>query len=586
MSEKLGQFGLVLHAHLPWVLNHGYWPHGTNWVYEAAAETYIPLLMELNKLLNEGFTPKITIDISPVLCEMLANDKFKEGFIEYCDMKINGAKADFEQFKKLGMPGVQLNQAKFWEEFYTRTKTEFVDRYKKDLIAGFRELLEKDVLDIITCGATHGYSPLLSHESSIHGQFYTAVKNYKKHFHKEPTGTWLPECAYRPGYSWKKPVGEGNAYPRPGVEKFLSRNNISYFFIDTPLLVGGMSQGVYAERFPLLKQLWENFNKQYKEAKSEFPRSPFEPYLVSTEDAEKPVAFFTRDENTGILVWSGEHGYPGSECYLDFHKKHYKDAMGGGSGLRYWKVTGAKVDLGSKQLYDINVISNKLDENAGHFKEAVKGVLRNYKNANNGKTGMLCAPYDAELFGHWWFEGVWFINRLVRFFAMDQEVEMVHCRNFLETNGMPEKTVQIPEGSWGAQNGHYIWLNKDNTWTWEKIYEIEPLVEELVTKYHDSENSDIIRILKQICRENLIMQASDWQFLISTWSARDYAENRFSQHYEDIKRLVGLVQKAATGQKLDTTDWNYVGKLEEVDDIFDEIDLTPWIKENWKEKFH
>jgi 1,4-alpha-glucan branching enzyme len=515
---------------------------------------------------------------------MLANEKFKAGFLDYCDTKIVGAQSDYQEFTSLGHQKIQIDLAKFWEDHYSQIKDTFIHRYNRDLIAGFKEMLEKDYMDIITCGATHGYSPLLSVESSINGQFKTAVNNYRKHFGKAPMGTWLPECAYRPGYKWKRPVGDPTEYYRPGVEKFLSKNNLKYFFIDTPLLLGGKSQGVYAARFPLLNALWEQFAAQYKESKGEFVRNAMESYLVATNDAKNPVAFFTRDENTGILVWSGEHGYPGCGCYLDFHKKHYKDSMGGGSGLRYWKVTSAKTDLGSKMLYYLPDIGSQLDENAGHFKEAVKGVLRkNQSSSPTDRPPLLIAPYDAELFGHWWFEGVWFINRVIRFFAQDSEVQMTHCRNYLETYGMPNKTVQLTEGSWGQGSGHYIWLNKENSWTWEKIYQVEPKIETLITQNYNNQDSLLQRLLKQLVRENLLLQSSDWQFLISTWSARDYAENRFSQHYEHITRLFGMIDSYLINKSLILEERGFLEKLEQVDDLFSELDLSAWIKDQWQE---
>jgi 1,4-alpha-glucan branching enzyme len=588
MGDFVGSFSIVLHAHLPWVLNHGVWPHGTNWVNEAAAETYIPILMELNKLVKEGFSPKMTIDITPVLCEMLASDSFKAGFEQYCQEKVLGAQSDLAEFEARGdlsAPEKEnfIQMAKFWDEFYSRTIDYFINDLQKDIIGGFRALLKGGYLDITTCAATHGYAPLLSHESSINAQFKVAVDNYKKHFHQAPLGTWLAECAYRPSYQWKRPVGGGESIDRPGVEKFLSKNGLKYFYIDTALLMGGVSQGVYAARFPLLKALWEQFEAQYREVKSDFPRNPLEPYLLASKDAKNPVTIFTRDENTGILVWSGEHGYPATGgAYLDFHKKHYKDSMGGGSGLRYWKITSPKADLGAKMQYYMPDIEDLLNQNAGHFKEAVKGVLKEYKD-KSGKVGFLIAPYDAELFGHWWFEGVWFINRLVRYFAMDNEVEMTHCRDYLEKNGLPDKTVQIVEGSWGQGSSHFIWLNKENTWTWEKIYEIEDLIEPIINKYHKRSEPELQRMMKQLCRENLILQASDWQFLISTWSARDYAENRLQLHYENCKRIASMIERFANGKNVEKGEWEYLAKLEIADSCFKEIDITAWCSDSWKE---
>jgi 1,4-alpha-glucan branching enzyme len=589
MGEFVGEFCLVLHAHLPWVLNHGIWPHGTNWVYEAAAETYIPILMECDKLMAEGYAPKFTIDITPVLCEMLANEKFKEGFIEYCDGKVSGAQADLEEFKNRGdIPKIEqtnfINMANFWIEFYTRTKRYFIVTLNKEILSGFKKLQDMGHIDITTCAATHGYAPLLSKESSIHGQFKTAVNNYKKHFGIEPMGTWIAECAYRPGYDWKKPIGTPASGYRPGVEKFLSRNGLKYFFVDSPLLMGGVSQGVYAGRFPLLKQMWDTFQKQYKEEKLDFNREQYEPYIISTKDAKNPVAFFTRDENTGLLVWSGEHGYPATGgAYLDFHKKHYKDSFGGGSGLRYWKITSPKADMGSKMQYYMPDIEDLLNQNAGHYKEAIKGVLKQYK-ARTGQPGLLVAPYDAELFGHWWFEGPWFINRVIRFAAMDPEVKMTTCKDYLVEHGMPNKVVSLVEGSWGQGSSHWIWFNDWCTWTWEKIYEIEPMMEQLVAKYINRTEPEMQRLLKQLARENLIMQASDWQFLISTWSARDYAENRFTLHFENCKRLGNMIDRFGTGQKIDDGEWEFLARLEDVDDIFEEIDISAWLPDEWKEK--
>ena len=305
-------------------------------------------------------------------------------------------------------------------------------------------------------------------------------------------------------------------YDRPGVETFLSNSGLKYFFIDTSLLMGGVSQGVYASRFPLLKDLWDRFESQYKPTEENFERSPFQPYLLST-DAKNPVAFFTRDENTGLLVWSGEHGYPGTSCYLDFHKKHYADAHGGGSGLRYWRVTSPKADLGDKEIYDINEIAMHWMEMPGHYKEAIKGVLRE-NHGKVGKTGNLVAMYDCELFGHWWFEGPWFLERIIRFMATDPEVEMTNCRRYLEKYP-PQKVVSITEGSWGQGSSHYVWLNKETSWTWEKIYEIEDLVEELVTKYINYDHNNAKRILRHYSRKS-DLQASDWHSFISTWSAR------------------------------------------------------------------
>ncbi|MCP4761819.1 MAG: DUF1957 domain-containing protein [archaeon] len=571
MTEILGYFNFVLHSHLPWVINHGIWPHGTSWLNEAAAETYIPILDELNKLVDSGFKPKLTIGLTPVLCEMLRNDSFKYDFMNYLDTAIASARFDNQDFTKKHYEPERIKLTKWWEEFYSRIKDHFINIYNKDIVGGFARLQDMGILDIITCGATHGYGPLLSKESSINAQFKTAVDNYKMHFGRAPTGVWLPECAYRPGYKWKNPLKPEEEFERPGIEYFLAKNGLRYFFIDTATLLGGLSQGVYAARFPLLKELWKQFATQYKESLSSFEKSPYESYLVSSNSAEGPVGFFTRDEKTGIVVWSGEHGYPGCGEYLDFHKKHFP------GGHRYWKVTGPKVDLGQKMLYWPDDIPAKLDENAGHYVNLVKDILREYKNSHNGKLGIITAPYDCELFGHWWFEGPWWLNRVLRWMEEDPEIELTNSRLYIE-QFPPNKTVQIIEGSWGQGSSHWVWFNDWTTWTWSKIYECEAKCEELLTEHYNTNDSNLKRILKQMARELLLLESSDWQFLITTWSARDYAENRVALHFESFNRLFKMATNFINGNNIQEGDWTYLGTLEQNDSIFSDIDLEPFTK--------
>jgi len=570
MPEILGSFSFVLHSHLPWVLNHGVWPHGTSWVNEAAAETYIPLLMELYKLVDDGYHPKLTVGLTPVLCEMLRHPSFIEGFIGYIDEKLAAADHDNKDFTENKYKEGRIKLTNWWTEFYERVKDDFLHRYNKDIVGAFKNLQDKGLLDIITCGATHGYMPLLSKDSSINAQFKTAVDNYKKHFERAPTGVWLPECAYRPGYKWKNPVS-GEEYDRPGVEYFLAKNGLKYFFIDTSLLLGGKSQGVYAARFPLLKELWKQFASQYEEVPTSFEKSQYEPYLVSTDPSTpSPVGFFTRDEKTGIVVWSGEHGYPGCAEYLDFHKKHYP------GGLRYWKCTGPKIDLGDKMLYWPDDIPGKLDENAGHYVNLIKDILRAYKG-DFGKNGIIVAPYDCELFGHWWFEGNWWLARVLRWLEDDPEVELTNTREYLQTNP-PNKVVQIIEGSWGQGSSHWVWFNQWTTYTWKMIYSVEEKMEEIMGKYNKSTDPNLIKILKQLARESLLLQSSDWQFLISTWSARDYAENRLTLHYENFNRLYDMASRYGSGQNVDEGEWHFLGTLESNDGLFMDIDLEPFAK--------
>lgn len=322
-----GYLALVLHSHLPYVLSHGRWPHGTDWLCEAAAETYLPIIKALDELLAEGCRPKLSIGLSPVLCEQLSDPSFKGEFVSYMNQKMAAARSDSEEFFKYGQENM-METSHLWERFYEETLQQF-DHIGQDILFEFKRLQDAGAIEIITCGATHGYYPLLSRDESLQAQTKLAVKNYEKHFGKQPRGIWLPECAYRPRYKWTPPVpinGRQDSYDRKGVEEFLSENGLDYFVIDSVLLKGGKSIGVYIDRFDALKMLWGEFSKQYHPRAEELDKTPREVYLVASDtENKKPTAVFTRDPETGLLVWSGEHGYPGDGHYLDFHKKRFPE---------------------------------------------------------------------------------------------------------------------------------------------------------------------------------------------------------------------------------------------------------------------
>jgi 1,4-alpha-glucan branching enzyme len=565
-----GYFAFCLHTHLPYVLAHGRWPHGMDWLSEASAETYMQLIDILDSMIAEGLKPKLTIDISPVLCEQLSDESFKTEFVSYLENKIEAAAHDAEEFYKYNQKSM-LAQAHFWETFYKKTLARF-NEIDRDIIGQLKRLQDEGYLEILTCGATHGYVPLLSRDETVQAQFKMAVKNYRKHFGRDPRGTWLPECAYRPRYNWTPPVpidGKQEPYPRKGVDEFLSENGLEFFIVDSALLKGGKSIGVYLDRFEALKRLWGQFEEQYKPRKEDFTKTPREIYLVSSApEGKKPSAIYTRDPETGLLVWSGEHGYPGDGHYLDFHKKRFP------GGHRYWAVTSSDADLADKGEYNQKSAMDRLPENADHFTDKINDILSDYYD-ESGRAGILMAPYDAELFGHWWFEGPLFLKEVLTRICNNPDIEPTFLSEHLDRT-QPSQIISIPEGSWGEGGHHYIWLNKENEWTWKHIYKSEQILCRLA-RYYDANretiDNDLVDIIKQAARELMLMSASDWQFLISTWAARDYAELRLSEHYTDFKRLAEMADRKIKGEELTTGDWEFLGDCKKRDALFDEIEL-------------
>ncbi len=554
---------LVLHNHLPYVISHGKWPHGLDWLNEAASETYIPVLDALYDLEAEGISPKITVGLTPVLCEQLKDRRFKQNFEEYLKQKIESAQTDRDEFQRYG-DGHKAYLAQFWIDFYERVGDHFENRYNTDITSAFRKLQDDGHIEIITSAATHGYLPLLGRDSSVRAQIRGGVTTYERHFGRRPRGIWLPECAYRPRYEWASPLEEGGGQKtlRAGVEEFLFDEGIEYFIIDSHLLRGGKAVGVYIDRFEGLKRLWEQFARSYQPKEEDREKTPYAYYLASSPGGNKPVAIFARDPKTALQVWSGESGYPGDGDYLDFHKKHFP------GGHRYWRVTDTNADLGDKQEYEPARIDEILENQTDHFVELAKGILSDY----NEDEGIIVAPYDGELFGHWWFEGPRWIYRVLKKLHNDSQIDLATCGEYLESHS-PKAVVHIPEGSWGEGGFHYIWLNDWTKWTWKYIYEAEERFEELAGKFEGTENRQLKEILDQAAVELLLLQSSDWQFLISTWHARNYAEARTSLHYENFKRLCDMAEK---NKEITDEDKAFLESCKKQDSLFEDVDFTWW----------
>ncbi len=573
-NNSLGNFVLVLHSHLPFVVNHGKWPHGMEWLFEAASETYIPILNALNELLEEGKNPKMSISVTPVLAEQLSHPSFVKEFLEFLDIEIQRAEEDIELFEGLPHERNYIPLAYFWRDFYINSKRDFIDKYDKNLVAGFSALEKKGVLDIITCGATHGYFPLLGLDSNIQAQVKMAVKTHEKHFGRRPRGIWLPECAYRPRYAWKPPVRSSlgdQPYMRKGEEEILDENGLEYFIIDSSLVDTSKAVGIYHGRFESIRDLMKKYEEEMRH--KTLPEGPHSIYDVhktisSMDSGRQPVAVFARDVETSMQVWSSETGYPGNEWYLEFHKKHYQ------SGHRYWRVTSGQADLGQKVMYEPDRIEGCLYSDAVHFVASIRSSLYMFKEYS-GYNGTLTAPFDSELFGHWWFEGPRFLKKVLSMLSDDHEINLMTCAEIMD-HEHPSKVISLPEGSWGAGGNHYVWFNDQVDWMWEHIYEDEYTMRRLAEQHAGTANELLSRIMKQMARELFLLESSDWQFLISTFSANDYSIKRFMEHHQHFNQLKLLAEKLVREEPLNQLDHQYLDELRRIDYLFDEelIDLS------------
>src|SRR5437667_135122 len=436
-------FSLVLHTHLPMVLNHGRWPHGSDWLCEAASDCYLPLL---------------------------------------------------------------------------------------------------------------------GRDESIHLQLRTAVETHRRHFGQAPRGIWLPECAYRPRYEWTPPTGRDSGrvrWVRPGIEELLARHGLEYFVADAHLVSAGDPVFLYRDFVP--------FKAGRDVPASSVPgteaRSPYASYRVASPvGSGSAVALFPRPKTT-LQVWSRAHGYPGDYAYLEFHKKHFP------GGLRFWRITDNSGDLGRKIAYDPALAAQKVGLQARHFVELVTSTLA---AARADGPAVVCSPYDAELFGHWWFEGPLWLEQVTREMARGGGVTPATLGEALAAVE-PRATLALPEGSWGEGGDHRVWLNRDTEGTRHRVYsaEAEWAAHLAATR---AAKGDLARALTQATRELLLLQASDWQFLITTGTARDYAERRVAEHYAEFKRLSEMARGLASGEPLSPDDANSLRRLEREDFCFPDLE--------------
>jgi 1,4-alpha-glucan branching enzyme len=251
--------------------------------------------------------------------------------------------------------------------------------------------------------------------------------------------------------------------------------------------------------------------------------------------------------------------------YREFHRKDDK------SGLQYWKISGAGVDLGAKDLYDPYPAFQKVKEHAQHFTSLVRQRVNEYA-ASHTTPGVVVSAYDTELFGHWWFEGVAWLKEVLRSVAQSEEVGLAGADEYLRQYP-PEDSMSIPESSWGAGGGHWTWLNPQTEWIWPLVHAAERQMEHLVD-LHPSAKGSLARLLNQIAREAVLLESSDWPFLISTGQAKEYASNRFQRHMARFNRLALIAESG----RLSDQNLRFLSMVEEVDNPFAKIDYRAFAR--------
>ena len=522
--QAKGYVSLVLHAHLPFVRHPEYDEFlEEDWLYEAITETYLPLIDLLTKAADDGVPFRLAMVVTPSLAAMLSDALLQARYSREIHKLIDLADKEVRRTEGKAENGT----ARFYLGRFKHLRWLFEERLGRDVLRGFRELQDRGVLELLTCAATHGFLPLMqSTPEAVRAQIRVGVDEYRRHFGRTPLGIWLPECGYY-----------------PGVEDVLAEHGIRYFLVDTHGIMHATPrprQGVYAPLF-----------------------------------TRAGVAAFGRDAESSKQVWSSEEGYPGDVDYREFYRdvgydldfdyiKEYVQPTGlrKNTGVKYHRITGETKD---KEIYVREHAMAKATSHAANFmfnrEKQVEWLFD-----RTGHRPIIVAPYDAELFGHWWYEGPEFIDFFLRKASYDQQVfKLATPSDYLRENPT-NQVAELPMSTWGDKGYAEVWLNGGNDWMYRHLHAAEKRMVELARRYQ--EPSDLERrALNQAARELLLAESSDWAFIITTDTMVEYAIKRFKQH---VLRFTRLYEQLMGGQ----VDERDLSLIEYKDNLFPFIDYT------------
>ena len=494
-----GYFSVILHAHLPYVRHPEYEEFlEEDWLHEAISETYIPLLNMFENLTRDKVPWHITMTLSGTLANMLNDALLRSRYEQSLNKSLEFCKQELERLKD---QEDMLKVAYHNLNFFKKAKESFL-RYNGDLVGAFRKFQDSGNLEIIPVTATHGFLPFMKDfPEAVNAQILMAKEDYKNNFGVDPRGIWLAECAYY-----------------PDQDKYLEKNGLKYFIADAHGIMLSNPRPVYGVYAP-----------------------------VYTPNG---VAVFARDLESSEQVWSSEIGYPGDGAYREFHKDAgyeldydyvkpflHNDGVRRNIGVKYHAITDK--NGGEKKTYDPEAAYNKAKEHAYNFVQNRSKQIEVLKSFMKFRDPIIVSPYDAELYGHWWYEGPIFLEWVFRYIK-DSNFRSITPSGYLEKYQI-NQIVDVNLSSWGA-NGYYdVWLDRRNDYVYRHLHKAAQKMIEIANG-REPENSLEKRALNQAARELLMAQTSCWEFILYTETMVGYAHKKISDHinrlfkiYEDFK---------------------------------------------------
>jgi len=530
-----GFLSIILHAHLPFV-RHPEYPSffEENWLFEAITECYIPLLNMLDRLHQDRVDYRLTLSVSPTLMSMLGDEILQDRYLRYLHKLLD--LADQEIIRTRHAKAYQA-LARLYRRHFQQALDCYQNRYQRDLLTAFNQHSQTGHLVLITCAATHGFLPLLSpHESAVRNQINIGINTFKQYFGRRPTGFWLPECAYY-----------------PGLENLLHEAGIEYFFTDTHGVLNASEPPRHGVHAPL--------------------------------DCGHGVHAFARNPDASKQVWSAQDGYPGDFDYreyysdigfdtdidLDYLAPYILDAETRiHTGIKYHRITGGDAP---KQIYQPR---QALDKALLHGRDFVCKCQHQVEQLREtmDRPPIIIAPYDAELFGHWWFEGPRWLEQVLRLTGkQNNAIESVSCDEYLQR--FPDNQIATPSAStWGDQGYFNYWINESNDWIYPHLQAASLKIERLASDYaHVEAHSLEERALNQAARSLLLAQASDWPFIMKSGTTVDYARKRITDQLARFNYLHDTVVNNAIDEYT-------LSGLEQMDNIFPQIDFRDYCNQD------
>lgn len=523
---KKGFLSIILHAHLPYVRHP---EHDSffeeNWLFEAITECYIPLIGVLDRLHEDKVIYRLTLSISPTLISMLRDELLIDRYLKHLHKLIELSEKEIVRTRK--QPEYQ-KLAHLYLQLFQNTLDVYQNRYQCDLLSAFKKHHHASNLELITTAATHGFLPALSiSETAVRNQINIGIETFKSNLNLAPSGFWIPECAYY-----------------PGLESTLADAGIDYFFVDTHAISNAreISQdGVYA---PL--------------------------------DCGNGVTAFGRDPESSRQVWSSKEGYPGDADYreyysdigfdleLDYIKPYILDGkIRINTGIKYHRIIGSDLP---KEIYNPKNAKEKAKQHAQDFINKRQQQIDSLSETMD-KPPIIVAPYDAELFGHWWFEGPYWLEEVFRLASKETNgIQNISCSDYLKLHTSHQ--ISTPSAStWGDQGYSSYWINEENDWIYPYLHQAEEEMEKLASDLQGLSVSLLQqRALNQAARSLLLAQSSDWPFIMKSGTTKQYAIKRITDHLARFNYLHEAIRKNSINER-------YLLALETMDNIFPDIDF-------------